>query len=117
MPNEFRRLTFHHDEVKQAIADSSARPVGKVPGGDITLIKPVQDKDDHYYELSFFDYAKNKEESVRVAEGGALSAIIELCISTKIPLPLGSQKTLRLVDQNLCLDIFMGEAAAPAAAE
>ena len=117
MPNEFRRLTFHGTELKQAIQDSPERPVRTQPSGDITAITPVQERDDHFYDVMFFDMSKQKEKKVRIPEEVALTALIDLCVAGKIPLPRESQKMLRLVEQRLCLDIFMGEAAPPAAAE
>ncbi len=36
--------------------------------------------------------------------------MVNYCLSNSIPLPREAEKSARLVDQHLCLDIFIGEA-------
>jgi len=111
MPDEFRRVTFKNNETRDAIKAGPVQAVPKVPVGDITSVSSLRKDNSDLVEFVFFDFDKKKNGSVQVDESVVKLAIIEFCLSMKIPLPRQSEKTLRIVDDKVCLDIFMGEIA------
>jgi hypothetical protein len=113
MPDEFRRLTFSQAEIKQAITTFPESSVKKLPKGDVTSVAPLRKGNAYFFELTFFDYSSPKESRIEINEGEALSMIIHYCGGGDVPLPRASRKEPRVVDQMLCVDIFMGEAALP----
>ena len=129
MPDEFRRITFAHAEVQEAISRPETKPVKGHLGGDVTALTTIHSNGDFLYEITVFDYAKNKESKVHFREDDLLQAIVGHCHGHDIPLPWASTKTLNVVEQNptgtlrvidnrLCLDVFMGEmAVAPPVAD
>ena len=112
MPDEFRRLTFSHAELKDAVRDNPERKEENVPRGDVTDVIPVRSGEDFLFEVTYFDFAKHRESKIRIDEDEALAAVIHLCIARGIPLPRASRKVLRVIDQKFCLDVLVGDAVA-----
>lgn len=109
MPDEFRRLTFSQAELKQALEADPAGAVNKVPGGDITVVDTLRSGSDFTFEITFFDYSNQKERKVEIGEDAVMEALAAHCRASAVPLPRDSRKALRVIDQKLCLDIFMGQ--------
>ena len=109
MPTEFRRLTFQMTELREAIRDTPQNPVDP-RSGDISSITTVRDGREFQYELNFFNVSRQKQTDIHLSEEDAEAAMVNYCLSNSIPLPREAEKSARLVDQHLCLDIFIGEA-------
>ena len=54
--------------------------------------------------------SSRKARKTGVPEDEVKSAMIEFCIRERIPLPRGAEKTIRVVDNRICLDVDIGEA-------
>ena len=120
MPHEFRRITFAHAEVREAIGRSDTKPVKGNLGGEVTSLLPVHSNGEFLFEISMIDPAEGREHKAYFEEDGLIQAIIGLCHDQGIPLPRTSIKTLtvverdsvgelRVIDNRLCLDVSMGE--------
>ena len=107
MAKEFRRITFNKTEMRDALETSAARSGGKLPAGDVMSIKASRVDTAFFYELGLFDYARQKEVSVKLPEEQALEALINHSIETGIPLPRATRKEVREIDGALCLGMFI----------
>jgi hypothetical protein len=110
MPDEFRRLTFSQAELKEALEAPPTAAAKKISSGDITGVRSVRTGNDFSFEIMVFDFSKQKERLIEIDEAAAMEALAEHCRGNDVPLPRDSRKALRVVDQKLCLDIFMGQA-------
>ncbi len=122
MPHEFRRITFTHAEVREAIGRSDTKPVKGSLGGEVTSLLPVHSNGDFLFQISMIDPAEGREHKAYFEEDDLIQAIIGHCRDQGIPLPRTSIKTLtvveqepvgelRVIDNRLCLDVSMGEMA------
>jgi hypothetical protein len=110
MPDKFRRLTFSQAELKQALEAQPTAAAKRLPAGDITGISSVREGNEFSFEVQVFDFGKQKEGKVEIDESAAMEALAVHCRANGVPLPRDSKKSLRVVDQKRCLDIFMGQA-------
>jgi hypothetical protein len=107
MAKEFRRITFNKLEMRGALETSAASSGAKLPAGDVVSVKASRVDNAFFYELSLFDYTKQKEGSVNLPEEQALEALLSHSIEAGIPLPRAARKEVREIDGALCLDMFI----------
>ncbi|OHC73249.1 MAG: hypothetical protein A3G18_07115 [Rhodospirillales bacterium RIFCSPLOWO2_12_FULL_58_28] len=108
MTKEFRRITFSKKTLRKAVDGCSAATGDSIPGGDIVSISSAREGADFRFELELFDYVGKKNRKFRLSEADALEALIQYCLANKVALPRNSRKSVRLIDGNLAMDIFMG---------
>ena len=70
---------------------------------------PRRKDNDYLVEFSILDYSSDKNFIFEAPEEDIASALIEHCIRIKIPLPKNAEKELRIIDNNVCLDISIGD--------
>lgn len=106
MPYEMRRLYFSEAEVAKAILAFNAQSRQKflTPGG-LDGIRLYADPDLHI-EITVETVAGDRE-TVVVNETMVAAAIIRYCINMRVPLPLHSTKSLKLVNGQLVFDISL----------
>ena len=107
MAKEFRRITFNNIEMRGALETNAASSGAKLPAGDVVSGKAGRVDNAFFYELGLFDYAKQKEESVKLPEDQALEALLNHSIEAGIPLPRAARKEVREIGGALCLDMFI----------
>ncbi|MDP6573075.1 MAG: hypothetical protein QGI06_06140 [Rhodospirillales bacterium] len=109
MPKEIRRVVFTHAELRDAMRSFSGSQGKGLPAGEITALLPRRKDDDYLVEFSILDYSSDKNLTFEAPEEDIASALIEHCIRTKTPLPKNAEKELRIIDNNVCLDISIGD--------
>lgn len=108
MTKEFRRITFSKKTLRKAIDSYLATTGNAIPVGDIVSIKSAREGANFRFELELFDYADKKNRKSQLPEPEIFEALIQYCIANKVVLPKDSRKSIRLIDGNLSMDIFMG---------
>ena len=109
MPKEIRRVVFTHAELRIAMGNFPGLQGKELPAGEIMALLPRRKDDDYFVEFSILDYSSDKSTTVEAPEEDIASALIQHCIRIKIPLPRKAEKELRIIDNNVCLDISIGD--------
>ncbi len=108
MAREFRRITFEHMELWNALQGNSGKAKKKAPKGDIVGIDSVRKDGEFYLQIRIVDVA-GKENGNKVFDFAVVKeALIGHCLASGIPLPLKARKEVRTIDRHACLDIFSG---------
>ncbi|MDP6604082.1 MAG: hypothetical protein QGG17_07805 [Rhodospirillales bacterium] len=110
MPMEYRRLRFTGAELRDALETQSGTKKSRLPAGDIVALSTARRKNRFEIDLVVIELASRKARRTGVPEDVVKSALIEFCIRERIPLPRNAEKTLRIVDDRICLDVNIGEA-------
>ena len=109
MPKEIRRVVFTHAELRKAMGNFPGLRGKELPAGEITALLPRRKDNDYFVEFSILDYSSDKSLNFEAAEKDVTAALIEHCIRIKTPLPKKAEKELRIIDNNVCLDISIGD--------
>ena len=109
MPKEIRRVVFTHAELRKAMGNFPGLQGKELPAGEITALLPRRKDNDYFIEFSILDYSSDKNFTFEAPEEDIVSALIEHCIRIKTPLPRKAEKELRIIDNNVCLDISIGD--------
>ena len=109
MPKEIRRVVFTHAELRKAMGNSPGGQKKELPAGEITALLPRRKDNVYFVEFSILDYSSDKSVTFEVPEEDVVSALIEHCMRIKTPLPKKAEKELRIIDNNVCLDISIGD--------
>ena len=112
MPMEIRRVVFTHAELRKAMGTFPRLRGKELPAGEITALLPLRKNNDYFVEFSILDYSSDKNRTFEAPEEDIVSALIEHCIRIKTPLPRNAEKELRIIDNNVCLDISIGDLGA-----
>ena len=117
MPTEVRRLYFSDTEVAKALLAFNTQSKQKfLPPGGLHKLALRADPD-LIVELSIETVAGHCE-TIIVNESVLGAAIIRFCISTGVPLPVNSSKSIKLANGQLAFDISLPrEAAVPPLAQ
>ncbi|MEX2009836.1 MAG: hypothetical protein WEC41_06540 [Dongiaceae bacterium] len=107
MPTEYRRLVFPNRELRQALAAHGGDQV-ELPAGDIIAIAIVEDGQ-QIVRATFLDAANNSTFTADFIAEYIAAALIRHCIEHRVPMPKKSRKSLRLMGDNLSLDIVIRE--------
>ena len=110
MPAEFRRLTFHYQELPEAMETCGDKLAREFDHGSVAAIATETIDGDFHYSFEIFDAAKGKARRASVPESVVQDALVEFCGKLRIPLPRDSQKIVRTINGKLCLDIQIGVA-------
>ena len=110
MPREFRRITFSYEELPEALNSCGAKVSKKLSKGSITSVISKMIDGSFFYSFQLFDAPSAKETHVDIPEHDVTEALISYCLERGIPLPRALNKTVRNVNQDLCLDFLVGEA-------
>ena len=108
MPREIRRVVFTHAELRDALENFPGLRGSGLPAGEITALLPRRKDKNYFIEFSILDYSSDKNLTFEALEEDIASALIEHCIRIKTPLPKKAEKELRIIDNNVCLDISIG---------
>ena len=110
MPTEYRRLKFTGAELRDALQAQSGTKKSRLPAGDIVALLAARRNNRFEIDLEIIELSSRKPRKAGIPEDVVKSAMIEFCIREGIPLPRGAEKTLRIVDDRICLDVDIGEA-------
>ncbi len=110
MPTEYRRLKFTGAELRDALQAQSGTKKSRLPAGDIVALLAARRNNRFEIDLEIIELSSRKTRKAGIPEDVVKSAMIEFCIREGIPLPRGAEKTLRIVDDRICLDVEIGEA-------
>ena len=105
MPREFRRITFSNSELKDALSDCRKGFKDSIRLSDVVATAPVRKDDRHLLELALFDFSKERKSRLEIDEHIVRDCLLDYCQSQSIPLPRGAEKTLRLIESNVCIDM------------
>jgi hypothetical protein len=106
MPYEMRRLYFSEAEVAAAVVAFNAQSKQKflAPGG----LDSVRLCEDPVFHVDVtVETAAGGRETVVLNETMIGAAIIRYCITTRVPLPLRSSKSVKVVNGQLVFDISL----------
>ena len=107
MASEFRRVTFSDSEIISVIDTSNGNDKARSLKGEITTISTVRQGDEFYYELVCHDRVTEKDKTLRFSEPNIMSAVIGFCDENGIPLPHQARKEVRVIDNAICLDMYL----------
>ena len=125
MPKEIRRLSFSHNEAKEALKQYSDRFSVTLPEGKMLHARfenknaeesapqfiegvsstPPAQKRNRTIVVTFFAKPSMEHRYYNLTEEFVTAALIQYCIVNKIMMPKDAKKTLDITDFNLCLDI------------
>lgn len=108
MPTEYRRVVFPNRELRQALVQYGDPNGAQFPPGEIisvTLPEGVGDT----VQVTVLDTARNITFTADFPVARIAAALINFCIQNKVPIPKKGRKSLRLMGDNLALDIVMRE--------
>lgn len=108
MPTEYRRIVFPNRELRQALLAYETDAGHAVPPGEIVALA-VLDSPAAVVRITLLDAAQNITYSADFTTAHVAEALIRYCLDTRVPLPRDSRKSLRLMGDNLALDIVMRE--------
>ncbi len=103
---ELRCLVFSETEATAAVLARRRRVNIPVPAGQIRRARLVDD-DGLALVLGFTDDDSEGERQLRIDEQEILTSLINYCIAKKIPMPVQSERTLRLIGGAVALMITM----------
>ena len=108
MPTEFRRVVFPNQELRQALSEYDAPEGEPMPAGDIVAVSIVE-KPAETVQITLLDTTQNVTFTADFTASHIAAALIRYCITHKVPIPKHSRKSLRLMGDNLALDIVVRE--------
>ncbi len=106
MPREMRRLTFSKPELVVALRENDRVCGRRIPPGEILNCKPVGEGETAV-RIELAGDSNSKTWSMDIGSEEILAALIRFCISRKIPLPRGSQKSAGQTSGHICQDIHL----------
>lgn len=113
MPYEMRRLYFNESEVATAVVAFNAQSKQKfLTPGELESVRLCEDPVFHVDVT--VETADGGRDTVVLNETMIGAAIIRYCITTRVPLPLRSSKSLKVVNGQLVFDINLPRDPEPA---
>lgn len=110
MPMEHRRVVFSRAELRAALDTLRGRlRRAALPEGDIVSLLPVHKRGQYFVAFNVRDHANDRNRMVEIAEDDVQEALVEHCVRIRTPLPRKSMKSLRVIDDTVCIDISIGE--------
>jgi len=104
MPNEMRRLIFNNNEVLQALMDFNTRSGNKhFPSGIIGELEILGEP--HTHINTTVEIASGRKEDVVIETPTIGAAIIGYCMRHAIPLPNNADKSLKVMNAKIVMDI------------
>lgn len=113
MPTEYRRVVFTNQELMQALMAYQSEADQPVPAGDIIAVN-ILESPASTVRITLLDTIEGATFTADFAASHIAAALIRFCIEHKVPIPKNSRKSLRLMADNIALDIVLRE---PGAAE
>lgn len=108
MPTEYRRMVFPNRELRQALTQYGGEGRDPFPPGDIISVSLPKGGGDTV-QVTVLDTARNVTFTADFPVAQIAAALIRYCIENKVPIPKKSRKSLRLMGDNLALDIVIRE--------
>ena len=107
MPTEMRRIVFSNDELLNAINFFNSPNIPKLSDGKIASASV--DKDDNTnIILKFISYNRDEERNIAISISILAAILISFCIKYKIPMSKKAGKTLKIIGDNVSLELFFG---------
>ena len=106
---ESRRVVFTHSELRDAVENFPGMRGSAFPTGEITAVLPRRKGNAYFVEFNILEFSSDKNFTFEAPEADIASALIEHCMRIKTPLPKKAEKELRIIDNNVCIDISIGE--------
>lgn len=104
MPDEIRRLHFSNLELYRALLEHSIRRHRTLPSGRILKVS-TQAVPRPGFAVLIDDELRHENEVVHFDLATIAAALIAYCRSRSVPLPRNARKSLRVVDNRICLDL------------
>lgn len=108
MPTEFRRVVFPNHELRQALAEYESQDADGIPPGDVVAVALLETPADTV-RITLLNTAENATFTADFSASHIAAALIRFCITHAVPIPRHSRKSLRLMGDNLALDIVVRE--------
>lgn len=106
MPTEYRRVVFPNHELRQALLDYHADGEQDMPPGDIVAVA-ILDSPANTVRVTLLDTAANATYTADFSASHIAAALIHFCSRNQVPIPRHSRKSLRLMGDNMSLDIVV----------
>jgi hypothetical protein len=100
MPNEYRRLVFSNEELRQAL-DTHLGSAAMLPGGRLENLRFGKESDDEL--IATFEGSDHAMETV-LSISLVTAALIKQCLINGIPLPRRARKWITLSGDSVALD-------------
>lgn len=110
MPTEYRRVVFSNQELIQALVAYQSEDDQPVPAGDIVSVA-ILESPASTVRITLLDTARNATFTADFAASHIAAALIRYCIEHRVPIPRNSRKSLRMLADNIALDIVFREPA------
>jgi hypothetical protein len=108
MPTEYRRVVFPNHELRQALAVYHGDDEQPIPPGEIVAVA-ILDSPANTVRITLLDTAQSATFTADFSASHIAAALIRYCIDNRVPIPKDSRKSLRLMGDNLALDIVVRE--------
>jgi hypothetical protein len=105
MAREFRRITFSHSELKDALLLCRNDFESKIRSSEVVSIATLRKNQQHLLKLELFDFSKEKKSRLEIDEDVVRSCLVDYCQTQNIPLPRIAEKDLRIIENKICIDM------------
>lgn len=107
MPTEMRRIVFSNEELLNAINFFNSPDIPKLPEGVITSAS-VDPANKANIALKFNSYNRDAERNIVISIANLGAVLINYCIKNKIPMSKRAGKTLKIIGDNVALELVFG---------
>ena len=107
MPTEMRRIVFSNEELMNAINFFNAPNIPKLPEGRIAAAS-IDPADKSNIILRFISYNRDDERDIVISIPNLGAVLISYCIKNKIPMSKKASKTLKIIGDNVSLELHFG---------
>ncbi len=107
MPTEMRRIVFSNEELMNAINFFNSPNIPKLPEGVITVAS-VDPDDKSNIVLKFTSYNRDAERNIVISVANLGAVLVSYCIKNKIPMSKKASKSLKIIGDNVSLELFFG---------
>lgn len=108
MPTEYRRVVFPNQELREALIGYQGDGGQDMPPGDIVAVT-LLDSPANTVRITLVSTSEGASYTADYNAAHIAAALIRYCIEHKVPIPKHSRKSLRLMGDNLALDIVIRE--------
>ncbi len=108
MPTEYRRIVFPNQELHAALSEYQGAEIQDMPPGDIVAVA-LLDSPANTVRMTLVSTSEGTSYTADFNAAHIAAALIKFCIDRKVPIPKHSRKSLRLMGDNLALDIVIRE--------
>ena len=107
MPTEMRRIVFSNEELMNALNLFNSPNIPKLSEGRIAAAS-VDPDDKSNIILKFISYNRDEGRDIVISISNLGAVLISFCIKNKIPMSKKAGKTLKIIGDNVSLELFFG---------